>query len=64
MGISVNLLSWKKESSILLNFQRELGFALEALQGDGVHLALRGDLMVFLELWQEAWGSSQVGNGS
>ena len=48
------------KSDVLLSCEECLGIPLESLQGIGHHLALRGDLVGFLQLQQEALGSSQV----
>ena len=55
-----NLLSCIK-SSLFSSFERELGIALVALQGKMSSRHVEGrNLMVFVELQQEAWCSSRV----
>ena len=41
-------------------FDREYGIALHTMQGIWPHLSARGNLMVFLELWQEPGVYSRV----
>ena len=56
-----NLLSHIKGVRPLFQFERELRIALEVLQGKMPSCHIEGrNLMVFLELWREAWCSSRV----
>lgn len=58
----LELHSWSH--ALLLSIARELGIALEALQGNVPHPTLRGKSHDFSKLRQEAWASSRVPTGT
>ena len=60
MGILGNLSSCKKRSQASFRVAKgDSGFVSSHCRGIGLHFGLRWDL-VFIDLWREAQGSSQV----